>query len=110
RFALRDQWVERDRDRERWLRLVLQLRQLVHELVEQLAHRLDVELRVQLRAPELPRRREQLETALHLAQLRSLQIARKARRAHLLTDDEVLRDRAVGLLAARDVGELDQPG
>src|SRR6476620_6714389 len=110
RLALRDQRVERHRDRERRLRLVLELGQLVHELVQQPAHRLDVELRVHLRAAELTVGREEVEAALQLAQLRRLQVARETRRADLLRDLEVLGDGTIGLLAAGRGRELDQAG
>ena len=67
-------------------------------LVRDLHHLRDVELRVQLRAAELTRRREQLEAALQLAQLRRLQLAREPGGADLLADVEVLGDRPVRLL------------
>ena len=83
RLALRDQRVERDRDRLQRLRLVLELVQLVDELVQERAHRLDVELRVHLGAAELALGGEEVEAALQLAQLRPLQLAREPGRADL---------------------------
>ena len=82
----------------------------VDQLVQQRAQRLDVDLRVHLRAAELARRRRAARSRAAARAAAPPAARSRARPRGSRPDLQVLRDRAVRLLAARRLGELDQAG